>query len=606
MALEVPGFAKAVIEDFDRTLAPLEEVELMGALGRATKPLDYAPTPERDKGYTAEFCAFQFQPRPDGEDSVWGTYFGPMFSLSSPQQGRTVYKPDVADLDHETVEHWQRRSAEAQHPVLRARYADLAWDLARAITNDAPDVAFAATAIDAYVAAIDGVLYKIPIRGIWWATRALNLAVGIAHKDRIEGARDAMFRLYDRVAVPHLAGTWPFLFDTLYGNKKVPLQEDQKQKIIGSLEGILRHCTAEGSGPNLFAAKAAALRLGQHYQRIGQTEDAKRVHRVCGQAVELYAAKASPSIAMSWLQQVYEDYRRQGMTEDAKRAHLALEAKARNIGADMKKVAAEIRIPEGQLESYLVEMTSGGLEAALDRIAAHFIPSADQARERLRITSEIAPLSSMIPVAQVTTTRFKALVGAPDDDPEGRLLVQVAENIALSSPFLDMSLERAWNRYAPNPDDIIAALYRSPVFDGERRELIREGVAAYLEQDHVKAVHVLVPQIEHALRMLLTLIGVPVTRPPRVGTGMMYEKNLNEILREEEVRQALGESLWRYFLVFLADERGQNVRNWVCHGRLAPAQFGRQLSSRVMHVLLCLALCRSKVATEASSASKAT
>jgi hypothetical protein len=572
MGLEVPEFARAVVEQFDHSLAPLAEMELMEALVRATKPLDYVSTPEQDKGFAAEFCAFQFHPRPDGEDSVWGTYFGPMFSCQ--QQGRTVHKPDVADLDHETVVHWQRRSAEAQHPVLRARYADLAWDLTRAITNEAPDVAFAVTAIDAYVAAIDGALYKDPIRGIWSATRALNLAVGIARKDRIEGARDAMFRLYDRVAVPHLRGTWPFLFDNLYGSKKIPLRDDQKQNIIDSLESILRHSATAGSGPNLFAAKAAAARLGQHYQRIGQLEDAKRVHRVCGQAFELHAAKLNPSMAMSWLQQVYENYRSQGMTEDATRAHLALEAKARNIGADMKKVSVEVPILEGELESYLVKMTSGGLEAALDRISAHFIPSADQARELLRITSEIAPLSSMIPVAQATTTRIKAQVGAPDDDPEGRLLMQVAENIALSSLFLDMSLERARSRYAPKPDDIVAALYRSPLFDGERRELIREGVAAYLAEDHVKAVHVLVPQIEHALRMLLTLIGVPVTRdasgnkvfgrflnhkpfvfdarisqkalsgwasrPPRLGTGVMYEKNLNEILREEEVQNVLA------------------------------------------------------------------
>jgi len=603
MALEVPGFAKAAIEHFDHSLSPLAEIELMEALVRAMKPPDYVPTPEQEKGFIAELCAFQFRSRPDGKESVWGTYFGPMFS--SQQQGRTVHKPDVVDLDHEVVEHWQRRSAEAQHPVLRARYADLVWDLTRAITNEAPDVAFAVTAIDAYVAVIDGVLYEDSIRGIWSATRALNLAVGIARKDRIEGARDAMFRLYDRVAVPHLLGTWPFLFDNLYGNKKVPLQDQQKQKIIDSLESILRDCAKVGSGPSLFATRPAAERLGQHYRRAGQTEDAKRVHRVCGQAFELHAANSGPSMGMSWLQQVYEYYRSHGMAEDANRAHLALEAKARDIGADMKKVSVEVSIPEGELESFLVKMTSGGLEVALDRIAAHFIPSADHARELLRKTSEIAPLSSMIPVAQATTTRFNAQVGAPDDDPEGRLLMQVAKNIEFSSPFLDMSLDRVRNRYAPKPDGIVAALYRSPLFDGERRDLIQEGVAAYFEEDYVKSVHVLVPQIEHALRMLLTLLGVPVTRPPRVGTGMMYEKTLNEILREEEVRKALGENLWRYFLVFLADERGQNVRNYVCHGLFTPANFDRQISSRVIHVLLSLALCPSKIAAD-SSASGAT
>jgi lysyl-tRNA synthetase, class I len=204
MPLEVPEFAREVIEDFDRRLGPLKEVNLIDALLRA-KPLDNSLTPNQHKGYAAELCAFQFHARPDGEDSVWGTFFGPMFSRQ--QNGEAVYTPDLRDLDHETVAHWKRRSAEAQHPVLRARYADLAWDLARAITQEPREVAFAVTAIDAYLAAIDRAFYDNPISGIWWAKRALNLAVSITRKDKIELTRDAMFLLFDRIAVPHLIGT---------------------------------------------------------------------------------------------------------------------------------------------------------------------------------------------------------------------------------------------------------------------------------------------------------------------------------------------------------------------------------------------------------------
>jgi hypothetical protein len=320
------------------------------------------------------------------------------------------------------------------------------------------------------------------------------------------------------------------LFDSLYGNKGVTFHEHQNQKIIDSLEGILSGCTTDGSGFNPFAAKEAAERLGQHYRRIGQMEEAKRVHRVSGQAFELHAARATPSMAMAFLQMVYEDYRRRGMPEDAKRAHLALEADAKNVGADMKKLSAEVPISESELKSYLENLTEGGLEAALDRIATRFIPSADEARQHLKMASEIAPLSSMIPIAQVTPTRFKAQIGTPDDDPDGRLLMQLARNIELYSWWLDASLEQVRARYSPEPDDIVDALYRSPLFDLDRKDLIRQGVVAYFEEDHVKAIHVLIPQIEQALRVLLTLLGVPVTRPPKAGQGTMHEKTLNEIL----------------------------------------------------------------------------
>jgi hypothetical protein len=117
MALEVPEFIKAILEDFDRKLVPLAETEVLDALARQTPPSQASP--EHVKGYTAEFVAFQFRPLPSG-DSVWGTYFGPMFSAE--HEGKAVYGPDVAEIDEETVGYWQRRSAEVQHPVLAARY----------------------------------------------------------------------------------------------------------------------------------------------------------------------------------------------------------------------------------------------------------------------------------------------------------------------------------------------------------------------------------------------------------------------------------------------------------------------------------------------------
>lgn len=85
---------------------------------------------------------------------------------------------------------------------------------------------------------------------------------------------------------------------------------------------------------------------------------------------------------------------------------------------------------------------------------------------------------------------------------------------------------------------------------------------------------------------------VPTNRPGRPGT--MQVKNLNDILREESIKACLGEDLHLYLLTFLADPRGHNVRNRVTHGLVPAEQFTTQLSDRVMHVLLALALVRER------------
>ena len=49
----------------------------------------------------------------------------------------------------------------------------------------------------------------------------------------------------------------------------------------------------------------------------------------------------------------------------------------------------------------------------------------------------------------------------------------------------------------------------APVSNAERLPLVREGLAAWFAEDYVKAIHVLVPQVEAAVRELLSRSAVP-------------------------------------------------------------------------------------------------
>jgi hypothetical protein len=81
-------------------------------------------------------------------------------------------------------------------------------------------------------------------------------------------------------------------------------------------------------------------------------------------------------------------------------------------------------------------------------------------------------------------------------------------------------------------------------------------------------------------------------RPGRNGTTQ--EKNLNEILRETAIQKALHEDMQLYLLTLLADQRGQNIRNVICHGFATPRHFNQQIADRVLHALLALALVRER------------
>ncbi len=127
-----------------------------------------------------------------------------------------------------------------------------------------------------------------------------------------------------------------------------------------------------------------------------------------------------------------------------------------------------------------------------------------------------------------------------------------------------------------------------------------EGIEAYLKGDHVKAVHVFIPQIEAALRALLGLLGLPTNKPMRSSKGVMQAKNLNDVLGDPNVKEILGSDAILYLQTFLNDPRGQNLQEQDLTRPDRKAIPEKPLADRVFHVLLALNLIRRKDAPPTS------
>jgi hypothetical protein len=126
-----------------------------------------------------------------------------------------------------------------------------------------------------------------------------------------------------------------------------------------------------------------------------------------------------------------------------------------------------------------------------------------------------------------------------------------------------------------------------------------EGISAWFGGDHVKAIHVLVPQVERAIRRLASLIGIPITG--RRTKGTMQIRGLGELLHDDLFAHLVDNNLQKYLLAFLADQRGINLRNRVAHGLLEHSQMGQGLSDRLVQVLLALACLEPKGDEEITS-----
>lgn len=578
-------------DPIDLALAPFETAT--GGFTEATvadalrKVRDSVPDSDRPRWW-AEWAASLFREAEDG-DSVWGTAFGPMSVLQN-DAGEAMYAPDIKAANAATIDYWSRRAAEARHPILKARYSDLSWEFAAMAAKRRPDVKQARAAIDAYIEA-SRLECRSAVQPIGYVTRALHLALAISDKSRIAAVVEATFVLHDRVARPGMAGTFPFLFDNLYGRKGVVLTDAETARIIAGLEDVLKVSSVFGGDDfNQISAEGAASRLADHYRKIAQPLEVQRVWRAFGAGIEKAAEQVSPMLALGWLQPVVTMYVREGLRDDAARVTRFLSGNQDRLSKEFKAISADFSIPAEEMKKYVDGLTEGSLEETLGRIAVRFMSSASQAREILAEGAKRTPFQSMMPIQKIRDGHVVAVIGSVEGDPEGRLIYQLAQNISIQTVFLLAAIDRMLERYNPTAPAIASWICACGLFGG-REKLIDEGVQAFLVGDDVKAVHVLLPQIESGLRELAGAVMIP-TKKLVPQSGVMEDRNLSDILGDRAFQSVADEEMVLYLKALLNDRRGHNLRNQVLHGVMPDAYFNRSTSVRVLHVILLLGVIR--------------
>ena len=247
-----------------------------------------------------------------------------------------------------------------------------------------------------------------------------------------------------------------------------------------------------------------------------------------------------------------------------------------------------MEIPEAELEKWLDEISGGGVDAALEMFVCRYVPDLARLQKQMHELAEEFPISHRMEEVKVREGQVVSRVGSLESDPEGRLVSAISNDIGLMEFWLAKLMDRIRGRYTLTRDGLVDYLYRSPVFGEKSAAMITIGIEAYLDGDHLKAVHVLVPQIENALRRLLEMLGEPPNKARRGDPKEKTEKTLNDILDEQAIKTYLGEEVVLYLSTLLVDPRGRNLRNRMAHGLMSAAEFHRGVSDRVVHVLLLL------------------
>jgi hypothetical protein len=589
MSVTPPAALSKVLSDFEARDASLKPFELAAQLEAAAGPAE-GMSPDTRRACLAEIVSLRFMVARRGEVEPWGIYFQPT-STATDASGAVQHLPDAHWMDAEVIEYWKQRARQTPHAALRARYADLAREIGDLWNRDHPTAkverprAMAQLAANAYIDAVQAGLAPDDYVAWQWLERALDLAATIQDPVVIDRAKLAAFdfrRAHDQAGD---FGFWWRLDDIIAGSKGVNWTQQERDENCAWLRKRLASASDPASGSfDPHDASGAADRLARW---VDATEKISAL-RTAGAAFETMAAGADAMVATGWLEDLSRRYRAAGLSADANRVDATIMGRAGEVQSGMQRASASVEISDEKMQQWLGDVVRGPRDEGLARIGALLINNPKRLEGELNALLTDAPIMARIPVSIIGAHGFtSAVIGSIENDMPGRLIHRAADTISMSAPFLHQAFTRATTNYSLDAAGWLAYFAASPIFPADRQALLKIGIDAWIAEDYLKAVHILVPQVEAALRECLISMGESPMRPAKTGGG--FEAiGMGAILNHDTFKARIPNAMRLHLRALYSDPRGINLRNKMAHGQASENLLGRGMANWVVHSLVAI------------------
>lgn len=560
-------------------------------VGSSLRVLINENTTNIDNALKAEIMAFDFAENYRDEATSWGMYFGPMMVWNN-DDGTSTESPSIKFVTLEMIDYWEQRANGSLNPILRARYAGLVWEFKKRITSINPTHEICRIYIKALIDIANGSFHKYEVNTFSKLERALDLSIGLNDNTLIFETKEALLAYEDKYAIDDKPGLWGYSFDLLVGNRKVNLTQSEELRILEELENKLNRLTSKDPKENKidpWVAEAAANRLANYYRKKQKNEDFERVVLKIGETFEKAIENASAMQASGLLDHLYRLYTNFSFKNKAEEVLLKIRELGPKVASELKPISHSFELPKEKIDDYVMAMTRGEPEEIIVRITGHFIPIREKAKEQIFDLSKSAPLTFLITQQiQDEKGRVIATIGSLEDDLEGHIVKRISDNLSFSGWFLREVLKEAIDNKGLNKALILSYVGKTPVINKERLEIINRALDAYFQNDFLVFAHLIIPQIEEAIRMIIEITGGNVLKTSK--SGGYHLRTFDEILRDDIIKEALGEDFGDYFRILFTDQRGWNLRNSICHGMANPNMFNYLSADRILHAFLCLGL----------------
>lgn len=516
----------------------------------------------------------------------WGCLFGYRCAIVMSDGSKNEIPPKNV-ITNEMVKYWESRIEDSVNPILKQRYTALVLEFKKTICGTKPDYKLRRMNVE---------LIKTLIEDNYITDEA-QIAIKLHYAFKLlHSAQDQSLVRTFVSAVSNFIRRCPDkgwaideCLDILYKSDKL-FKDDEKALWITLVEEKMDSARVN--------KKVDAWRTFSHIKRLMKfvKHNQEKLLSYINDSISDFKISCGDNEMMLYgnLESIRDLCMKFNLREKAKAILLEMQNLAKNFGKYMIPHAIPMPYDKKRamriMELCMIEKP----EEVFGNIVSSFIPSKDDAIVWAESEMKNSPLIALLRNQQFDQD-FHPLssTGSMDNDAEGKI-VEKYKLLLLADCFLlhDVIMKNI-AREVLSVSTVMQKVFSCCAFKESRYSIIEKGVMAYFDGEFVVAVHLLIPQVENAIRRIYEQNGGLVLKGHSYGLQL---ETLDNILQSEQIKQCFTDNGAFYLKNLLTDMRSCNFRNSICHGLMEESEIGYNIADRILHVLLFVCNVKKKIA----------
>ena len=483
---------------------------------------------------------------------------------------------DVSDFTESHINLFKVIYDHIDDPELKSRIGDVIWTY-----QHRGNFQFAETAVDAYLQAGESFLQSEDYYfGIDRFTRAIHLAASLGRNSRkfseVIARIEILIDQHAPIYSPFVGQLVNLLFEYRQGD---PVKYALITESLADFEQQRR----------VWYFARGHWNAAVSWYRLGKNPDAAQICQLKGAECYVFEAEDAlknsqgprHSIAAHHLQSAIEAYRRVPGTEARQNElHIRMLQIQESSGDESGSISGEIDLTK-HVEKALREIKDKPfIDALFTFCLLGSSPGVNSLRETIERIPTEHPLLSWISMnvvddrGRVVGRRGSIFSGTPKEIEDAKIAEmhrqaryeKEALAVVVNAARFQLIVEHNFELH-----DLLELTTNHPFIPPERELIFARGFQAGFHGDFLKALHLLVPQVENSLRFLLNHQGVVTSKLS--SEGIQEEMDLNALLEMPEIKEILGKNLVFDLQGTLTSRFGYNFRNLMAHGLLDQQSF---------------------------------